>query len=303
MTASFAPNSFVSRFLLENLDIRGAVVQLHDVWTGMQAGRGYGPTVRRLLGEMTAITAMIGANLKQAGRLTFQVQGKGPVSLLVIDCDARMRLRGMAHGPADETVDLADLALESLLGDGRLVLTLQTDIAPEPYQSIVPLQGDSIAQVFEHFLAQSEQQPTRLWLVADEHSAAGLFLQKLPGADEKDEDGWDRVQILAATLSPAELAQLPPETLLGRLFPEETVRLFPTTAVAYECRRNQAKVDAMLRSMGRQEVEAILAEQGEVVIKDDICNQVYRYTPQDIETLFSAQGNDAPSAPAAHRLH
>lgn len=288
MTASFSPDSFVARFLLENLDIRGAVVQLHGAWQSMQVDRGYGPVVRRLLGEMAAVTSVIAANLKQSGRLTFQVRGNGPVPLLVLDCDAHLRLRGMAKGPAD----LEENSIATLLGDGKLVLSLQTDIAPQPYQSIVPIQGDTLAQVFEHFLAQSEQQPTRLWLVADEHSAAALFLQKLPGADLKDEDGWERVRHLAGTLTPAELGQLPPETLLGRLFPEEDVRIYPPTAVHYDCQRNQAKVDAMLRSLGQSDVQAILAEHGEVVIKDDICNHLYRYTPADVAQLFAAAGQE-----------
>lgn len=297
MTASHAPDSFVSRFLLENLDIRGVVVQLHNAWQAMQADRGYGPVVRRLLGEMAAVTTLIGANLKQSGRLTFQVRGNGPVPLLVLDCDARLHLRGMAQGSAD----LAESSIASLLGDGKLVLTLQTDIAPQPYQSIVPLQGETLAQIFEHFLAQSEQQPTRLWLVATETAAAGLFLQKLPGADDKDADGWERVQHLAATLKPTELTELAAESLLGRLFAEEDVRLYPASTVSYDCPRNQAKVDAMLRSLGQAEVDAIVAEHGEVVIKDDICNHVYRYSAADIAHLFSNKAEEpAPSNPKLH---
>jgi molecular chaperone Hsp33 len=192
----------------------------------------------------------------------------------------------MAKAPAD----LATAALGDLFGDGQLALSVDSNAAGagrQSYQSIVPLVGDSIAAVFEHYLAQSEQTPARLWLMADAAHACGLFLQKLPKADQCDPDGWNRVQQLAATVGAAELT-LPPETLLTRLFAEEDIRLFDARAVSYHCPRNEEKVLAMLRSLGRAEVEATLAEQGEIVINDDICNQEYRFGPAVLDDLFGA---------------
>jgi molecular chaperone Hsp33 len=279
----------VQRFLFENLDIRGALIRLGPAWRQMLAGRGYADTTSRLLGELTAVTAMIGNNLKTPGRLTFHLQGHGPVRVLVVDCDERLRLRGMAKAPAD----LAPAPVSTLFGDGRLALTLDTNASRQPYQSIVPLVGESIAEVFEHYLAQSEQAPARLWLMADAAHACGLFLQKLPEADQRDADGWNRVQHLAATVRATELT-LPPEALLTRLFPDEDIRLYEGRTVSYHCPRNEEKVLEMLRSLGRDEVEATLAEQGEIVINDDICNQEYRFGPEVLERLFD---------PAARTLH
>ena len=79
-------SNYVQRFLLENLDIRGAVVHLDSVWQAMLTGRHYPQPVSRLLGEMSAVTLLLGENLKQTGRLTIQLNGSGPVSMLVIDC-------------------------------------------------------------------------------------------------------------------------------------------------------------------------------------------------------------------------
>ena len=281
-------DSFVRRFLFTELDIRGILVQMGGAWRDMQAGRGYPPPVRDLLGEMTAVGALIGANLKASGRLTFQLQGHGPVSLLVVDCDEQLRLRGMARAEAE--VDAAPT--RQLLGDGRLVLTLDSN-AGQPYQSHVPLEGDSIAAIFEHFLIQSEQQPARLWLTAGPERAAGLFLQRLPGADERDADGWNRVQQLAATVR-AEEFDLPAETLLGRLFAEESIRLFDARPIAYHCPRDEDRVRGMLLRLGREEVESIIAEHGEIVVKDEICNQTYRFGPGIVEELFG---------PAQRTLH
>lgn len=270
----------VHGFLFEDLDIRGALVQLDGAWRAMHAGRGYPAPVRSLLGELAAVSALIGANLKAPGRLTFQLQGHGPISLLVVDCNERLQLRGMARAAAD--TGAAPVA--QLFGDGRLVLTLE-GAAAQPYQSQVPVVGDTIAAIFEHYLVQSEQQPARLWLAADADQAAGLFLQCLPGAAAKDEDGWNRIQQLAATVRPGELA-LPAATLLCRLFPEETVRLFDARPVSYHCPRDEDRVRAMLASLGRDEVADILAEHGEVVIHDDICNHEYRFGAGILDELF-----------------
>lgn len=279
----------VRRFLFEDLDIRGALVQIGPAWRQMQSGRGYGDTARNLLGELSAVATIIGSTLKTPGRLTFHLRGHGPVRLLVVDCDEQLRLRGLAKAPAD----LAAATIPDLFGDGQLALTLDTNAARQPYQSIVPLAGNNVAAVFEHYLMQSEQTPSRLWLMADAANACGLFLQKLPGADARDTDGWNRIQQLAATVSPGELS-LPAETLLTRLFPDEDIRLFKPHAVTYHCPRDEEKVLEMLRSLGRAEIEATLAEQGEIVINDDICHQEYRYGPEVLDILFP---------PAARTLH
>ncbi len=275
----------VHRFLFDDLDIRGALVQLGPAWHQLQAVRDYEPPVRRLLGELAAVTAIIGCNLKQQGRLSFHLRGKGAVRLLVMECDEQLRLRGLAK--TAEAVPLEPTFSDrDLLGAGQLILTLQTNVATEhPYQSYVPLEGDSLAAIFEHYLAQSEQAPARLWLAADEQHACALLLQKLPDADKRDPDGWNRIQHLAATLKSDELA-LPPETLLTRVFPEETVRLFDPLPVSYHCPRDEEKVIDMLRTLGRDEVEAALADTGAISIHDDICNHEYRFGREVLEHLF-----------------
>ena len=279
----------VHRFLFDDLDIRGALVQLGPAWHELQAVRDYEPPVRRLLGELAAVTAIIGCNLKQPGRLSFHLRGEGAVRLLVMECDEQLRLRGLAK-VADAVSPAPTFGVHELLGAGQLVLTLQNNAATEhPYQSYVPLEGDSLAAIFEHYLAQSEQAPARLLLSVDEHHACALLLQKLPDADKRDADGWNRIQHLAATLQPGELA-LPPETLLTRVFPEETLRLFDPLPVSYHCPRDEEKVIDMLRSLGRDEVEAALADTGAISIHDDICNHEYRFGREVLQRLFADPG-------------
>lgn len=289
--------SFVRRFLLEKLDIRGAVVRLDDVWQALQAGRGYPAPVARLLGEMSAVAAVIGANLKQPGRLTFQIQGHGPVDLLVVDCTETLNMRAFARVAGDEIP--ADGRLAELVGAGSLQLTLDVDGLDQPYRSLVPLEGDSIAATFEHYLVQSEQQPAALWLACNGDAAAALFVQKLPGADALDPDGWSRVHQLAQTVRDDELLNLPPEILLGRLFAEETVRLFDPRPVIHDWPADRDKVIGMLRGLGEAEVRHILDEHGEVVVHDDLSNHAYRFDAAEVEAIFKGQ-SDPDSSPTLH---
>lgn len=285
-------DSTVRRFLFEALDIRGAVVHLGDCWRQMQAGRGYAPAVAGLLGEMAAVTALIAAQLKQSGRLTFQLRGKGPISLLVMDCNENLQMRGMAK--ADDGIAAAPVP--ELLGaahGGQLMLTLDFPQARQPYQSIVPLNGNTLAEIFEHYLEQSEQQASRLFLAADGDAAVCLFLQKMPDADSRDADGWHRLVSLAETVKPAELLELDAEGLLRRLFHEDIaahgVRLYDASAVEYHCPDIRNKVADTILGLGIHEAQAILREHGEIVVHDDICNREYRFSAEEVEALFAPQ--------------
>jgi len=283
-------DSVVRRFLFEGLDIRGAVVHLGETWQQMQVDRNYQPTVAQLLGETAAVTALIGAQLKQPGRLTLQLRGNGPIQLLVMDCNEQLQMRGMARSnPVVLPAPVSEL-LGAHLG-GQLMLSLDIPTARQPYQSYVPMVGESIAEIFEHYLEQSEQQPSRLFATAGSKAAVCLFLQKMPDADARDPDGWARVTQLAATVKPRELLELDAETLLGRLFHEEIeaggIRVYDPLPVVYHCPEDWTKVRDMIRAIGRQDAETILAEHGEILIRDDICNREYRFSPEDVEALFA----------------
>lgn len=273
---------YVQRFLFENLDIRGRLVCLTGSWRRMVEGRGYPPGVSELLGHATALAALLGANQKtedrHGGRVTLQVQGSGPVNLLVADCTAGLRIRGMAMYEAREG---------SLLGDGRLAVTLEEGASGQFHQSVVPLAQDSLSATFEHFLEQSEQRTTFLRLHASGMAVCGLLLEKLPGADARDARGWRRVTQLATTLELAATVNAQPYDLLVRLFPGELLRVFRIAAVEYHCPYDVENVKRVLRGLGRAELESILDEQGEVVVKNEMCNHEYRFDRAAVEELLA----------------
>ena len=283
--------NYVQRFLLDELDIRGAVVRLDSVWQQLLTRRNYPAPVIELLGQMSATTLLLADNLKQPGRLTIQLRGDGPVPLLVIDCNESLNLRCMAQ----HSEEIRPASLIELLGRGQLLLSLDQPSMRQPYQSFVPLVGDSIAEIFEHYLKQSEQLATRLFLAASPSATSGLFLQKMPSTDQRDADGWTRIEALAGTVRSEELLDLPSEELLKRLFHEETVRLFDKKAVTGNCPEDREKVGNMLLSLGREEIYAALRERGEIVIRDDLGNREYRFDKAAIDELFSNTPDTPPS--------
>jgi len=268
---------YVQRFLFENLAVRGRLVCLTGAWRRMTEGRGYPEPIVELLGHSIALTAILGANQKNAGRVTLQVQGSGPVKLLVADCTSDLKIRGMAQHEGDDPA----------IGEGRLALSFENLSNGQIYQSLVPLEGSSMAEIFGNYLQRSEQRISCLRLDASGDAACGLLLEKLPGADARDPDGWNRVTQLASTLALAQTVDAQPYDLLVKLFPGELLRVFRIDPVAYHCPFDVQNVERVLQGLGRAEVQAILDAQGEVVIKNEMCNHKYRFDRAAVETLFA----------------
>jgi molecular chaperone Hsp33 len=281
------PADLADRFLLENLDVRGQVVRLGPLWRTIAARRAYPEAFRPLLGEFAALAVLIGSGLKHPGRAVLQVMGHGPVSLAVADCTHELALRAMVKADPGRVLP-ANPGIHDFFPTGRLVLTLENAQTARHFQSIVPLEGATLGECFERYFDRSEQVPTHLWVSTSDASVGALILQKLPRADEKDPQGWARVQQQAARLAPALLAKGGGDVadLLTTLFPEDDVRLFKPHPVRDGCSRSEEKVVSMLRGLGRKEVEASLAEHGVVKVHDELCNQEYTFAAADMERLF-----------------
>lgn len=273
------------RFLFEHAPIRGERVHLDASWQSVLDRHDYPPLLRQIMGELTAAAALLAATLKLDGSLVLQIQGTGAIQLLVVECDGEMRLRATAKwdGPLQGS-------LPELVGDGRFVITLAQKNGKPAYQGIVELEGESVAEILQNYMVRSEQLDTRLWLVADEHSASGMLLQKLPehAADEVDVDAWSRVSQLAATLQDDELLQLSTPELLRRLFHEEDVRLFEAQPVSFHCSCSRDNVAQMLRMLGEEEVESILTERPVIEVHCEFCNYCYEFDKIDAAQVFTS---------------
>ncbi len=299
------------KFIFEGLPVRGVLVRLTGAWTEMlarrQAAGGYPAPVRQLLGEMSAAATLMQANIKFNGALVLQIQGDGPVKLAVAEAQPDLTVRATAKVVGDLP---AEASLKSMLDanrQGRCVITLDPkDRQPgqQPYQGVVPLHGEhgepmqQLSEVLEHYMRQSEQLETRLILAADEQVAAGLLIQRLPleGAGNlevrsEDEEarlheGYNRIAHLAATLKREELLTLDTPTILRRLFWEEDLRLFEPQTPRFACTCSRERVARMLVGLGREEVDSVIAERGEIEVGCDFCGAQYRFDAVDAGELF-----------------
>ncbi|MDE2145593.1 MAG: Hsp33 family molecular chaperone HslO [Burkholderiales bacterium] len=310
-------------FLFEGLPVRGLLVRLTDAWQALLARRigaqADPPELRALLGELSAAGVLMQANLRFDGDLVLQLHGDGPVKLAVVEVQPELSFRATAKQVGAVRPGSGLEALLNVNGQGRCAITLDPRgrrPGQQPYQGVVPLHGDrreplqQLAQVLEHYMLQSEQLDTRLVLAADDRVAAGLLIQRLPvegagnlaGRRNEDDIGlseaYNRISTLAATLTREELLALAPERLLHRLFWEETLRLFEPRTPRFACRCSRDRVQGMLVSLGRGEVDGVIAELGQVEVGCDFCGQQYRFDAVDVGEMFTP-GRDQPPAPQA----
>ncbi|MDD0812778.1 Hsp33 family molecular chaperone HslO [Curvibacter sp. RS43] len=315
--------SELHKFIFDGLPVRGMIVRLTDAWTEIQARRAantqtgpYPAPVRELLGEMAAAGVLMQSNIKFNGALVLQIFGDGPVKVAVTEVQPDLSLRATATlvGEVSETASLSQMV--NLNNGGRCAITLDPkDKFPgqQPYQGVVPLFGDQgeklekLSSVLEHYMLQSEQLDTCLVLAADDKVAAGLLIQRLPLEGEgnlagslrsqanEDEIGlnehYNRIALLASSLKREELLTLDVDTILRRLFWEEKVSRFEPlqgeTAPRFACRCSRDRVSQMLRSLGVEEAESILAEQGQIEVACEFCGQQYRYDAVDAASIFT----------------
>ena len=299
-------------FVCDGAPVRGEIVSISTAWQAVLARRNDPPVIRQILGDFVAAATLLSASLKFDGTLIIQAQSKGPISLLVVECSSNLTMRATVKlsvepteiGPNTTLADLLDAA-----NTGRLVITLdpsERQPGQPPYQGIVALQQDhngiavpvqNAAEAIMLYMRHSEQLETRIWLASNEQVVGGLLLQRLPNSGghvhldpQTAAEGWSRIQALGETITTDELLELSPETTLRRLFLNESseagVRAFPARPVQFACRCSRLKVADVLRMLGEEEVNSILAEQGAVETGCEFCGKSYRFDAVDCIQVF-----------------
>lgn len=298
----------LTRFVLEGAAIRGELIQLDRSWHTLLERHEYPDAIKAVLGEALAAVALLSATIKSKGSLIAQVQGEGVIKLLVVEARSGRTVRGLAHWD-DAALQRASRDLDDggLLGHGHLVLTIDPGEGTERYQGIVELDGGAIGPTLESYFEQSEQLPTRLWLNADGKHACGLLLQQLPASDRRAlseglrQESWAESVLLAETLRVEELRDLPAQELVHRLYHEKDVRLFEPEAWRFACGCSRERVGAVLRGLGRAEVDDIVQEQGRVGVDCEFCNAAYTFDAVDVAELFAS--TDVPTPDATRSVH
>ena len=295
---SMSPKTdFTQRFIFDNSDTRGELASLDHSYAEVLAKHAYPEPVQQLLGELMAAAALLVGSLKFDGLMSLQARSEGPVPLLMIECTSDREIRGLARFNAEQITP--DATLADLMPNGVLAITIDPAVGKR-YQGIVDLDGKTLSDCFTNYFVMSHQVPTRFWLAANGKRARGMLLQQLPAEVIKDEDdraeSWQRLNILGDTLKVEELLGLDNESILGRLFYEEELRVFPDELIEFKCSCSRERSGNALTSLGHEDALNLVAEHdGHIEIDCQFCNERYLFDAADVDQLFAGAGVESPS--------
>ncbi|MGB5580564.1 MAG: Hsp33 family molecular chaperone HslO [Woeseia sp.] len=281
-------------FIFESLPVRGALVQLKSSWQRMQLGHQYERPVLEVLGHAAAASTLIAQSLKFDGQITLQITGSGPLTMLVMQCTSELELRGMARADLPG----GELPYAELVAKAQCAITVDGEALERPYQGIVEVCGNSLAESLEHYYDRSAQVPTHLALVGKQHVAGGLLLQRMPHGGELDDDDWRRLGLLAATLRPEDLSEGAAIELLARIFAEDDLRVLEGRAAVFHCRCSQQRTEDVLRMLGAAEAEEALGTLGRIDVTCEYCGRTRSFDEVDVKRLFAP-----PPGQTSSRLH
>jgi molecular chaperone Hsp33 len=287
----------LAAFQIEGEAVRGRIARLGGVIDEILGAHEYPDAVANLLGEAVLVAALVGHSLKFDGKLIVQASGDGPVRLLVADYVTGGGLRGFAHFDAERVreveLDVRRPGPSHLLGDAALAMTIDRGQDFDRYQSLVSLEGSTLAEAAELYFERSEQVPTRLALAVARGEgggrwrAGGALLQQVAADDARGDTAaaWERSAVLFASLTPQELVDpdLSMARVLYRLFHEDGVRVFPPTALERRCGCSRDRIARVLASFPSADVVAMAEGDGAVRVTCEYCNQRFRFTLPDIE--------------------
>lgn len=278
------------RFIIENSRVRGELVHLDASWKAVLKRNEYPAVIKKQLGDALAAVALLSATIKYKGKIILQVRGDGPLHLLVVQATSDNTVRGIARWKDEVPAG----SLKDMFGNATMIITIEPEKG-EPYQGVVELKGDALANGIELYFQQSEQLPTRLWLASDDESCAGFLLQELPG-DENNSPDWEHHEYITSTVKNEELLRLPAQELLHRLYHEDDVRLFESEVFSFRCGCSRERIDSMLLSLGYAEVKDTVQQEGNVSVDCEFCNAHYEYDSVDVEKLFASEhSSEGPS--------
>lgn len=279
-------NDNVTRFILNGANVRGALVKLNDTWQDIAARAEYPVAIAHYLAQCSVASALFTASIKIEGRLSIHLRGAGHIRTLFAECTTQGTLRGIAHynEPVPEHIEIKDFGTEAILA---ITIENQGLLAREPqrYQGLVGLQEQSLCQAFEMYFEQSEQLATRILLFNNQQQAAGILIQQMPNQIGNSEN-WQRAQLLFDTTTADELFSLSANEMLYRLFHEEDIQVLDSRPLSFACSCSRERVQQALISLGKDEIEQTIAENGELTVHCDFCGQAYHFTQEQGISLF-----------------
>ena len=283
-------------FNLDNNAFRGRIVRLDNVMREIFTHAQYPDNVAAAISETTALGVLIASLMKFDGIFTLQLQGSGPISVLVTDVTSAGKVRATAKYDA-KAIEAAQVLRKTegeieptphWLEHGNLIFTIDQGKNTELYQGVVDLKGKNLEECALRYFKNSEQIDTYLHLYLDKDGevwkSAGILIQKMPQKGGKDgaaddealKEVWNEDKILMDSLKKEEIFNLDLKEVLFRLFHEHQVRVSKEQKYVFGCRCSREKLQQTLSSMKPEDIEDMV-ENGKITATCNFCGQVYSF--------------------------
>lgn len=290
-------------FNLDNNAFRGRIVRTDNVMKDIFANWVYPDNIAAAVAETTALGILLASLMKFDGLFTLQIQGDGPLSVLVTDVSSEGKVRSCAKYDAEKIENAQTLRKTAgeieptphWLGHGNLIFTIDQGKKTDLYQGVVDLQGKTLEECALRYFKYSEQIDTHLHLYVKKDNnvwkSAGILIQKMPsvGGKELSEDAdelaeiWNENKILTDSLKPTEILdeKLPLEDVLFRLFHEHQVRVVKESEYFFGCRCSREKLLNTLTAMKEDDINH-MAENGKITATCNFCGQTYVFDKSEL---------------------
>lgn len=287
-------NDYIVRATAGNGSIRAFAATTGELVQKAREIHHTSPVASAALGRLLTAAAMMGSMLKgEKDLVTLQIRGNGPLQGIVVSGDCRGQVKGYVFNPNVELPDKYPGKLDVGGAVGAGYLDVIKDIGMrEPYAGRIELVTGEIAEDLTYYFAQSEQTPSAVGLgvlVETDTSircAGGFMIQLLPGADEgmvsRLEEKLRNVPYVTDLLD----AGKTPEEILELLLGDMGLRILDRLPAAFTCNCDRQRVEKALISIGREELEKIIEEDGRAKLHCHFCAKEYDFSEADLLRLL-----------------
>lgn len=274
----------IKPFMLEDGLFRGSFIAADDTITKIMENHAYPKIVQSYLGQAALIALALANGIKYNGVFSLQIKSNGPISTLFCDVTHDHKIRGYAVYDNEKlTGDLS--TVPAALGTGQMMFSV-AQIGEEPYQGVVALTGNTLADTVMDYFKRSEQINTDIILRRQKDQARLIMIQQMPDmpgvSAEQKADLWETVSVLLHSVKDIELFsdKLTPPEILFRLFHANKITVFPDNIPSYECRCYRDKMLNFLKKLSPAERDG-LYQDGKITAGCQFCNEQYVFTKED----------------------
>ena len=278
-------DGFVKVVAIRSTELVRRGAQIHGTTPNATAAFGRSLTAASMMGNMQKV---------ENGSMTLQIRGGGPIGTITVVSDPEGNVRGCVTEPKVPLVEKypGKLDVGATVGNDGTITVIRDLQMKEPYVGSTELVSGEIGDDVTAYFVQSEQTPTAcaLGVLVDRDCsvkvAGGYLVQLLPGAPDETIDALERGIQRAGAVTKMLEAGMTPEDILGQVCGELGVVFMETTEVSYKCYCSRERVEGALISLGRKELEEIMAEGKTFPVECQFCDTVYEFTTEDIRNIL-----------------